>query len=90
MTRSRSEVDGVEAQAVGKTAASTPLDADAEDGAFGEVLLGDDLLDFARGLFGQCHTHRFISCVREGTLRVDSGVPRLIIYHTVKSNHAPS
>ena len=62
MTRSRSEVDGVEAQAIGKTAATASLDADPQDRAFGEVLLGDDLLDFARGLFGQCHTHRFISC----------------------------
>ena len=37
---------GVEVQAVGETAAAAPLDADAKDGLLGQVLLGDDLLDF--------------------------------------------
>src|SRR3954471_4727165 len=42
---------GVEVQAVGESAAASPLDADAEHGLFGEVLVGDDLLDFGGGLF---------------------------------------
>src|SRR5690349_17999453 len=54
---------GVEIQAVGETAAAPPLDADAEHGLLGEVLVGDDLLDFGGGLFAQSHAHGRISLI---------------------------
>src|SRR5262245_39315540 len=48
---------GVEVQAVRETAAAAALDAHAEHRAFGQTLLGDDLLDFAGRLFTQGYTH---------------------------------
>src|SRR5512135_1273809 len=48
---------GVEVQAVREAAAAPPLDADAKHGAFGQALVGDDLLDLVGGLFTQGHTH---------------------------------
>ena len=57
---------GVEVQAVGETAAPAPPDADAEHGAFGQVLAGDEPLDFVGGLFTQDHTHGNDLLVQDG------------------------
>jgi hypothetical protein len=57
---------GVEVQAVGETAAPAPPNADAEHGAFGQVLAGDEPLDFVGGLFTQDHTHGNDLLVQDG------------------------
>src|SRR5262249_15841305 len=59
----------VEVQAVGEAAAPAALDADAEDGPLGQVLLGDDLLDLVGGLLAKGHTHRMNLLTREGLSR---------------------